>query len=35
MTDNNFLQYNDFYGSVEFSAPDECFLGKLSGLPIL
>ncbi|MDR0302666.1 MAG: type II toxin-antitoxin system HicB family antitoxin [Treponema sp.] len=32
MTDCNLLQYNDFYGSVEFSAPDECFFGKIIGI---
>ena len=30
MTDN-LLKYKDFYGSVEFSAVDECFFGKIIG----
>ncbi|MDR0441949.1 MAG: type II toxin-antitoxin system HicB family antitoxin [Treponema sp.] len=30
MTDN-LLKYNDFYGSVEYSAADECFFGKIIG----
>ena len=30
MTDN-MLKYNDFYGSVEYSASDECFFGKIIG----
>jgi len=25
------LKYKDFYGSVEFSAADECFFGKIFG----
>ena len=25
------LKYKDFYGSVEFSAADECFFGKIIG----
>jgi len=28
---DNFLKYNDFCGSVEYSAADECFFGKLIG----
>ena len=30
MTDN-LLKYKDFCGSVEFSAADECFFGKIIG----
>jgi predicted HicB family RNase H-like nuclease len=30
MTDN-MLKYKDFYGSVEYSASDECFFGKIAG----
>ena len=30
MTDN-MLKYRDFYGSVEYSAHDECFFGKIIG----
>ena len=30
MTDN-MLKYRDFYGSVEYSATDECFFGKIIG----
>jgi len=30
MTDN-MLKYKDFYGSVEYSASDECFFGKIIG----
>jgi predicted HicB family RNase H-like nuclease len=30
MTDNR-LKYKDFYGSVEYSASDECFYGKIIG----
>ena len=30
MTDN-MLKYKDFYGSVEYSATDECFFGKIIG----
>jgi len=30
MTDN-MLKYKDFYGSVEYSAVDECFFGKIVG----
>ena len=30
MTDN-ILKYKDFYGSVEYSANDECFFGKIIG----
>ena len=30
MTDN-MLKYKDFYGSVEYSAQDECFFGKIIG----
>ena len=30
MTDN-ILKYKDFYGSVDYSACDECFYGKLIG----
>ena len=30
MTDN-MLKYRDFYGSVEYSANDECFFGKIIG----
>jgi len=28
---NNMLQYKGFYGSVEYSAADECFFGKIIG----
>ena len=28
---DNMLKYKDFYGSVEYSAADECFFGKLIG----
>jgi len=28
---NNLLKYKDFYGSVEYSAVDECFFGKIIG----
>ncbi|MCL2605058.1 MAG: type II toxin-antitoxin system HicB family antitoxin [Defluviitaleaceae bacterium] len=28
---NNMLTYKDFLGSVEYSASDECFYGKLIG----
>jgi len=28
---DNVLKYKNFYGSVEFSADDECFFGKLIG----
>ena len=31
MTDN-MLKYKDFYGSVEYSASDECFFGKIIGI---
>ncbi|MCL2096126.1 MAG: type II toxin-antitoxin system HicB family antitoxin [Oscillospiraceae bacterium] len=31
MTDN-MLEYKDFYGSVEYSAEDECFHGKIVGI---
>jgi predicted HicB family RNase H-like nuclease len=31
MTDN-MLKYKDFYGNVEYSAPDECFFGKIIGI---
>jgi len=30
MTDN-MLKYKEFYGSVEYSAIDECFFGKIIG----
>lgn len=30
MTDN-MLKYKDFYGSVDYSASDECFFGKIIG----
>jgi len=30
MTDN-MIKYKDFYGSVEYSATDECFFGKIIG----
>ena len=30
MTDN-MLKYKDFYGSVDYSAVDECFFGKIIG----
>ena len=30
MTDN-IIKYKDFYGSVEYSAADECFYGKIIG----
>ena len=29
---NNMLKYKDFYGSVEYSADDECFFGKIMGV---
>lgn len=29
---NNMLQYKDYYGSVEFSAADECFHGRIYGI---
>ena len=29
---NNMLKYKDFYGSVEYSAADECFFGKIIGI---
>lgn len=29
---NNFLEKDGYYGSVEFSAEDECFYGKLLGI---
>ena len=28
---DNLLKYKDFYGSVEYSAADECFFGKIIG----
>jgi len=28
---DNMLRYKDFYGSVEYSAADECFFGKIIG----
>ena len=28
---DNMLKYNGFYGSVEYSAIDECFFGKIIG----
>jgi len=28
---DNMLKYKDFYGSVEYSAADECFFGKILG----
>ena len=28
---DNMLKYKDFYGSVEYSANDECFFGKIIG----
>jgi len=28
---NNLLKYKDFYGSVEYSAADECFFGRIIG----
>jgi len=28
---DNMLKYKDFYGSVEYSAVDECFFGKIIG----
>jgi predicted HicB family RNase H-like nuclease len=28
---NNMLSYKDFFGSVEYSASDECFYGKIIG----
>jgi predicted HicB family RNase H-like nuclease len=28
---DNMLKYKDFYGSVEYSADDECFFGKIIG----
>jgi len=30
MTDN-MLKYKNFYGSVEYSAADDCFFGKITG----
>jgi len=29
---NNTLSYKDYYGSVEYSAADECFFGKIIGI---
>ena len=29
---NNTLTYKDYYGSVEYSASDECFFGKIIGI---
>lgn len=29
---DNMLKYNGFYGSVEYSAIDECFFGKIIGI---
>ncbi|MCL2839361.1 MAG: type II toxin-antitoxin system HicB family antitoxin [Defluviitaleaceae bacterium] len=28
---NNILKYKDFFGSVEYSADDNCFFGKIIG----
>jgi len=28
---DNMLKYKDFFGSVEYSAADECFFGKIIG----
>ena len=28
---SNMLKYKDFYGSVQYSAADECFYGKIIG----
>ena len=28
---DNMLKYKDFYGSVEYSAVDECFFGRIIG----
>ena len=28
---NNMLKYKDFYGSVEYTADDDCFFGKIIG----
>ena len=28
---DNMLKYKDFYGSVDYSASDECFFGKIIG----
>jgi len=28
---NNMLRYKDFFGSVEYSANDDCFFGKIIG----
>jgi predicted HicB family RNase H-like nuclease len=28
---DNMLKYKEFYGSVEYSAADECFFGKIIG----
>ena len=28
---DNMMKYKDFYGSVEYSATDECFFGKIIG----
>ncbi|MCL2409140.1 MAG: hypothetical protein FWC96_05940 [Oscillospiraceae bacterium] len=32
---NNMLKHNDFFGSVEYSADDDCFFGKIIGTPDL
>lgn len=29
---DNVIKYKDFFGSVEYSAADECFFGKIIGL---
>lgn len=29
---DNVLKYKDYIGSVEYSAPDECFFGKIIGV---
>ena len=29
---NNMLKYKDFYGSVEYTADDDCFFGKIIGI---
>ena len=31
MITDNLLKYKDFYGSVDYSAADECFYGKIIG----
>jgi len=29
--ENNMLKYKNFYGSVEYTADDDCFFGKIIG----